>query len=748
MLVGFSNYFNQVTKLSERSFKIFAGSTGKPCSGNGELPCNSCNDSTAITSLNPTTQGLVCNDRQIYPNLLFTVTMVSTAPEAYPVGCTNLLIALEGTNLITPFQVTSYAPSTKNQNVTASWTWSSLCDALSGDSTCQKSFIKSIRVGFNSSCGNTTLLDGAVDFNIAFRFVKTSPFMSFGCPNNMGSFEAFCDYTVFPGDKKLYILNSAANVANNLDAGDQSNAMAPTIATSRDPSGIKYSAVRAYYEAGSFADIKLNSNFIDIPISLSGGISDRRISGLENGVAYSVIIANKDEAGNVELFAHPNNPANDTGLPMSDLTNDIGNTQAAIPQPVVGLLEDQRCFIATAAFGNPNDKQVVTLRRFRDQVLLNTKWGEKFVNWYYSWSPAVAKWVSSHNWLRAITRGILWPFVWFIDLAQAQEIPDQIVEESAESANDELDSTLEAQISSEIEKETSLDDFVDPPLDSAIDKREDGKTDTNNEQNATEYFEEDHDLNQVAEPTETKKLWPNPEAFIESSKEIRSGKKKIQHPLEDRGLLKINVDGSYDYAVYGEARKKTLSFTAYNLPSLKITGPFGSYLDFYGKTVPVIVSGGQEWLIFPEISHNLSLCLSGGLGSVIGNGVLVNAGVPSEERYSLYTIPLSADFVYRLDYIKNQWVAPFLIGGAGYLGLVELRDDSNSIRFAGAPFVETGAGLLVSLMRIDPKAMFILKRDYELTDIWLNFQAKAIKSLKSDIDFEDLVVGAGLVLDF
>jgi len=709
-LIGFSNYFNQVTQLSDRSFEIFAGNTGKTCSGNGQLPCNSCHDSLQITALNPATQGLVCNDRQIYPDLLFTITMNSTSEFAYPIGCNNLLIGLDGVNLVSPFQVTQYTPGVINQNVTASWRWSTICEALSGDATCRTSFTRSIRIGFNSNCSNTALLEGAVDFNIAFRYVQSSPFMSFGCPATMGAFESYCDYTIFPGDQKLYILNSAANVANNLDAGDQSGAITPTAATTRDPSGIKYNAIRAYYAQGSFRDIILNSSFTDIPISLSGGLTDRRISGLVNGLPYAVLIANKDEAGNVELFAHPGNPGNDPGLPMSDLTNDLGNTQAGIPQEVVGLLEDQRCFIATAAFGSPHDQQVMTLRKFRDEVLNKHEFGKSFVNWYYSWSPSVSKWIASKNWMRVLIRGILWPLVWLIDLAQAQELGSPLKgnRNTAKKPSSELAEDAPKNLVAEISKSES----------------------------------------EIKNSENIKQVWPSPEPFISSGKEIRAGKRRVEHPLEERGLLKINTDGSYDYAIYGERRKRTSSFSIYNLPSLRISSNTGNYSDFYGTSNPAIFSITGEWLVFPNVSHNLSVRLSGGFGSVTGNGILVDARIPAEERYTLYSIPLSTQILYRLDYIRNQWVAPYVMGGGGYLGLVELRDDSSSIKFAGAPFIETGGGLLVSLMRIDPKSMFVLRRDYGISDIWINFEAKAIASLRADIDFEGSVFGAGLVLDF
>jgi hypothetical protein len=49
------------------------------------------------------------------------------------------------------------------------------------------------------------------------------------------------------------------------------------------------------------------------------------------------------------------------------------------------------CFIATATMGSYDHPEVVELRNFRDNWILEKKWGESFVNWYYHYGSIAAK---------------------------------------------------------------------------------------------------------------------------------------------------------------------------------------------------------------------------------------------------------------------------------------------------------------------------------------------------------------------
>jgi hypothetical protein len=79
-----------------------------------------------------------------------------------------------------------------------------------------------------------------------------------------------------------------------------------------------------------------------------------------------------------------------------------------------GANKGSACFIATAAYGSYMDKDVIVLRQFRDNVLLNYSWGRAFVNYYYNTSPPIANVISESPFLRFITRCILSPVVYGI----------------------------------------------------------------------------------------------------------------------------------------------------------------------------------------------------------------------------------------------------------------------------------------------------------------------------------------------
>lgn len=72
------------------------------------------------------------------------------------------------------------------------------------------------------------------------------------------------------------------------------------------------------------------------------------------------------------------------------------------------------CFIATAAYGSALDEKVSILCSYRDEHLLNSYLGRRFVNFYYKHSPKIASRIETSEPLKFIVRLILYPIIFIV----------------------------------------------------------------------------------------------------------------------------------------------------------------------------------------------------------------------------------------------------------------------------------------------------------------------------------------------
>ena len=83
-------------------------------------------------------------------------------------------------------------------------------------------------------------------------------------------------------------------------------------------------------------------------------------------------------------------------------------------------LDDDDCFIATAAYGSPAAEEINILRQFRDEFLLHNPPGKAFVAVYYATSPPIAEFISRHEVLRtAVREGFVDHVVAAVELAES-----------------------------------------------------------------------------------------------------------------------------------------------------------------------------------------------------------------------------------------------------------------------------------------------------------------------------------------
>lgn len=69
--------------------------------------------------------------------------------------------------------------------------------------------------------------------------------------------------------------------------------------------------------------------------------------------------------------------------------------------------EFNKCFIATAVYGDNNAPEVIALRHFRDETLATTAFGKAFIAAYYRLSPPIAVFLKHHELLSNIVRKML-----------------------------------------------------------------------------------------------------------------------------------------------------------------------------------------------------------------------------------------------------------------------------------------------------------------------------------------------------
>jgi hypothetical protein len=82
---------------------------------------------------------------------------------------------------------------------------------------------------------------------------------------------------------------------------------------------------------------------------------------------------------------------------------------------IQNLPNDGVCYIATAVYGSYDAPEVLTLRRFRDEVLLKSPAGRKFVAFYYKHSPRYAEKLKDRRRVNRVVKFFLDRFVKLIE---------------------------------------------------------------------------------------------------------------------------------------------------------------------------------------------------------------------------------------------------------------------------------------------------------------------------------------------
>ncbi len=317
-------------------------------------------------------------------------------------------------------------------------------------------------------------------------------------------------------------------------------------------------------------------------------------------------------------------------------------------QPIQGVLNESKCFIATAAYQDGRAAPVMMLRRFRDTILAKREWGRRFIETYYRHSPAWAEWAWDKPLIRSLALRLLAPIelaAWLIlKASQAEEVSPQPY---IDSLKQELGLSGPAVAESYIESEKAK---LEIPASSG-----------------------------------------DPEEYINRLKgEIGPGDSGAGYAESERVKLpeQKSGPGPIEMVLRGEDRlpeperpaiHSALGFMVGVAPGIEVTNTGGAlqYSDVYGgKWQPELLVHYERQLFHSETLGSFGLGVDGGLSFADGYGRLTyqfNGSTVSQTKFTFYQFPVLFSAYYRFNFLK--FIRPYAGGSLGSIFYIEDRND-------------------------------------------------------------------------
>lgn len=679
--------------VSSDLVNYYAGVAGTTCPGDGLKTCNSCIDTTTGSPQS-------CNPKQIYGSLKvkvsFTLTRVVTAP-----AIANLQIENDVANTYaligSPITIPTTAAVGSTFSLEASW--SELCFVLGATSSCTPAAViaksRRLGVGVDSNASGTVDPEELKFVTLKVHFLpstateKTQPY----CPDKQHittTNRGICNVTYTPGDEKVYIDSTVYAGADATSALDWDAVAIFPIKVLNDGSG----DAAAF---STFTNGKAQPIISKITITAAGtdvSIDNSAVGGsLINYQRYCFVYGTKNLAQNIYRFV-------------------LGAVNGcATPSEVVGLLNDQHCFISTAAFGSDMAPEVSLFRKFRNEFLLNNSLGKQFVKYYYLYSPPLANFIAQSDYLKAMARMFLYPLLVFSYLSLNYGILVAL-----------LSLAVALILLSQVCKFLFRNKKVLLVLILLISLN----------------------LKAVDEP-ETK---------------------RVAHPGAAQGLVRIRKDGSYVYDVPFEIKNQSnhLSIGQSNHPDVSVTIETTDSLgnvngkkvldfdDFYEGASNLLIS--YDFEKYPWIGNGmLGYQLGFSFMYADGHGRLkaVSAGATpavSVEKFSFLTLPLNFGLVYRLQYKNLQKLVPYIAGGGTYVILAEKREDQSRIYYTNGLGFYAAGGLLLNLSAFSSEQAFQLNSEYGIGNLWFTLEFRLIEVSTEAFSLKNKSVNAGISFDY
>ena len=387
--------------LTDPTKPIMYGGFAGTCDGAAGVSatCDSC--TTGPLATNTAVKLFPCNKTNVLPSTILSLTFTTTAaltaePDVHFNSSSGASIGTVSSGSVGATTFTVTVP------------WSDICSNFSGSDggACTSEVNAGIFISTTSGSGTSD----TITVKVVSHFADTSLDSTTGGPNAAWNYAdckdtdtnpagtGFCHFSVFPGDQKIYIEDLAG--ATGFPATKNSASLytyavffAEAMKDGEQPSD-------------TLARISNQSTPYQIGINSTTNVpSGEWIGSFTNGTKYCVVMASQDATGVINFFT----PS--TAVPDTELCTN--------PEPVVGLLDDKHCFIATAAFGSDMAPEVQSFREFRNKFLLPHSWGKKFVQGYYKHSPKYANMIAGSETAKFFARGFLWPLLLFARMSVA-----------------------------------------------------------------------------------------------------------------------------------------------------------------------------------------------------------------------------------------------------------------------------------------------------------------------------------------
>lgn len=244
--------------------------------------------------------------------------------------------------------------------------------------------------------------------------------------------------------------------------------------------------------------------------------------------------------------------------------------------------------------------------------------------------------------------------------------------------------------------------------------------------------------------------------FFDWSK--HQGETEVDHPLREKGLIRISRDKTYYYKVDRSPQKSAVSvkFGMLNATNLRnpdaAEGERGSdFGDNYDDTENPAILIDYELHLWKSPIGKWGLKVGSGLFFAQGNGHFyssTNAGLVPKEVFTFVALPNTIGAVYRMSFWDNPLFVPYAEGGGIAWTFIEVRDDDKPPKLGASPAAYFAAGLAMNLTWFNQASSILLDREYGINSIYLTGEYRHITGVASKFDFTSDVINGGLLVEF